>query len=60
MFPLGCAAESPYDQVMIRIVPGILDVNILEHMLVCYKYVVRLGPHLLATMENTPHPVVPF
>ena len=59
MLPLGYSMEASHDQVMVCVVTGILDRNILEQTSVHPKDVVRLGTHLLATIDNDPRPAVP-
>ena len=52
--------EAPQDQVVVRVVPGIPDIDILEQTEVCTKYVIRPGSHLLAVTEHDPHPGIPI
>ena len=53
MIPQGCAMEAPQYQVMICVVPGVLDSKILEHMMVCPNDVARPGPHLSSEMGHS-------
>ena len=50
IIPLGFAAEAPQYQIVVYIVHGVRDGDILEHMVVHTKDIVRPGPHLLATI----------
>ena len=56
MLPLGCAAEAPQEQVMARIVPGVLYIDILEQTEVHSKHVVHPVLNLLDMMDHYPCP----
>ena len=59
MIPQGHAGESPQDNVVVGVVPGVPYRHILEQTTVRPKYVVHMGPHLLAVLENAPLPAIP-
>ena len=59
MIPLGRAVEATHNQVMVCVVPGVLDGHILEKTAVRSNYVVRLGPHLMAMTEHASHTDIP-
>ena len=46
MLPQDHAAEAPKEQVVVQVMPGVPEGEILEQTAVCTKDVVRLGPHL--------------
>ena len=47
ILPVDFSAEEPQDQVIVYIVPGVPDCDILEYVVVRSKDLVRPGPHLL-------------
>ena len=59
IIPKGHYTEAPQDQVVVGVVPGVLDGHILEHTSVGPNDLVRPGPHLLSMMEHPPCPDVP-
>ena len=59
MLPLGYATEAPQDQVVVYIVPGVPDGDILEQTAVRPQNVVHPGPHLLATAKHAPCLAIP-
>ena len=59
VLPQGHAAEEPQDQVVVGVVPGVLDGHILEQTTVHPKDVVHPGPHLLDTTRHAPHLALP-
>ena len=58
MLAQGPVAESPQDQVVDGIVPGVLDVQILEQKGIRPKDAVRPGTHLMATTDHATCPAV--
>ena len=59
VLPLGCATEAPQDQLVVRILPGVPEGNILEQAVVYPKDEIRPGPHLLYVTEHAPHLDIP-
>ena len=59
ILPHGHTTESTQDQVVVSVVPGVMDGHILEHIVFCPKYVVCPGPHLLNMEEHAPCMDVP-
>ena len=55
MLPQSCATEAPKDQVMIRVVPGVLDRHVPEETMVRLQDVVHPGPHLSHNIDHAPH-----
>ena len=54
MIPLGYTDEALQDQVVVCIVPKILDGDVLYQTEVCPKDVVCMGPQLLPKMDHCP------
>ena len=50
--------EATQDQVMIRVVPCVLDRHVLEQKTFCYQDVVGPGAHLLSSAAHIPSPAV--
>ena len=55
MFPQSGAAEALKHQVMIRVVPGVLDRHFPEETTVRLQDVVHPGPHLSQNIDHAPH-----
>ena len=47
VLPQGCSTEAPQNQVLVHVVPGFLDGDVLEQAEVFTQDVVCPGPHLL-------------
>ena len=58
MFPQGGATESPKDQVMILVVPGVLGGHVPEEMVICHQDVFRPIPYLPPYSYYDPRPSV--
>ena len=58
MLPQGHAVEAPQDHVLVGVVSGVPDCQILEQTTVHPKDLVHPGPHLLAATEHAPSPSV--
>ena len=56
MLTQGNVEESPQDHVMVGVVPGVPDKQIMEQTALLTKDVVRTGHHLLAATEHAPRP----
>ena len=52
MLPQGFTTEAPQDQVIILVVPGVPDGNILEQTTVCTNDVLHLGLNFPPVKEN--------
>ena len=55
MFPQSGAVEALKDQVMIRVLPGVLDGHVPEETTVRLQDVVHPGPHLPHNIDHAPH-----
>ena len=55
----GCTRQTPKDHVVVRVVPGILDRNILEQTSVRTQDVISPGPRHLSLSLHVPRPSVP-
>ena len=49
---MGGDVEIPLNHVMVCVVSGVLDVDIMEHAAVCHENLVHLGPHHPPLTEN--------
>ena len=60
LIPPQCrSTKTPQNQVVVRVVPGIPDSEILEQKAVCTNNVICLGYHLLAVTDHAPCTIVP-
>ena len=55
MFPQSGAVEAPKYQVMIQVVPGVLDVHVPEETTFHTQDVVHPGPHLSQNIDHDLH-----
>ena len=59
MLSQGNAVEAPYKQIVVHVVTGVPDRDILEQMTVFPQDVFRPGPHLLVVAEYAPLSDIP-
>ena len=59
VLPMSCATEAAQDQVVVRVVPGVSDSNILEQTAFYSKDEICPGLHLRSVTENSTRPYVP-
>ena len=59
VLPMSCATEAAQDQVVVRVVPGVSDSNILEQTAFYSKDEICLGLHLLSVTEHSTRPDFP-
>ena len=56
---MGGATETPKNHEVVRVVPGVLDIDVLEQTALCYQKVFCPVPHLPPLTEHDPHTTVP-
>ena len=59
VLPLSFATEATQDQVLVRVVHGVSDSNILEQTAFYSKDEICLGLHLLSVTEHSTRPYFP-
>ena len=58
MLPHGGAAEALKDQVMIQVLPGVLDGHVTEKIMVHIQDIVRPDPHLSHNLDHASNPFI--